>query len=317
MFSVFSNAFYCRTLIFSLEVILHQIANVFDLLFWNRLVELTSRHRQEVELESERANKSQSQLEKTQVARERAHKQRVKGLEEQVSGHFYVRRLSNSKKTAGYRQLKKIVELRKFHDEFSEKILSNSKDFQLQADLCVLQSVNALMKLPFGQNWIQMLHFKTLVLEQEIDILTLLVFSVQVATLKDQLAKELQKKQSYLTRTTQKSDEIRDLRGKLEDSLHTVARDTVYEPSVLERESQKLEDSVDASYSTSPMRRTKSASPPVRFPSDKIATSTPAYSGMSPSRRATPIASSVSRRTTPGVSPLRKTRKSTTWTVDF
>lgn len=133
---------------------------------------------------------------------------------------------------------------------------------------------------------------------------------MQVATLKDQLAKELQKKQSYLTRTAQKSDEIRDIRGKLEDSLHIVARDTVYEPSVLERESQKLEDSVDASYSTSPMRRTKSASPPVRFPSDKVTTSTPAY--MSPSRRATPITSSVSHRTTPGVSPLRKTRKSTT-----
>lgn len=49
-----------------------------------RLVDLTTRHRQEVELESERAKQSQSQLEKTQMARERAHKQRVKGLEEQV-----------------------------------------------------------------------------------------------------------------------------------------------------------------------------------------------------------------------------------------
>lgn len=38
-----------------------------------------------MEIESERAKQSQSQLEKTQMARERAHKQRVKGLEEQVS----------------------------------------------------------------------------------------------------------------------------------------------------------------------------------------------------------------------------------------
>lgn len=38
-----------------------------------------------MELESERAKQSQGQLEKTQMARERAHKQRVKGLEEQVS----------------------------------------------------------------------------------------------------------------------------------------------------------------------------------------------------------------------------------------
>ena len=51
----------------------------------HRLVELTTRHRQEVDIESERAKQSQSQLEKTQLARERAHKQRVKGLEEQVS----------------------------------------------------------------------------------------------------------------------------------------------------------------------------------------------------------------------------------------
>ena len=54
-----------------------------------RLVELTSRHRQGVELESERSKQSQSQLEKTQVARERAHKQRVKGLEEQVTICFW------------------------------------------------------------------------------------------------------------------------------------------------------------------------------------------------------------------------------------
>ena len=133
----------------------------------------------------------------------------------------------------------------------------------------------------------------------------------KVSTLKEQLAKELQKKQSYITRTVQKSDEIRDLRGKLEDSLHSVARDTLYEPSVLERESQKLEDSVDASYSTSPMRRTKSASPPVRIPNDKITTSTPAYTSLPSARRTTPLSSSASRRVTPGISPLRKTRKST------
>ena len=45
---------------------------------------MTSRHRQEVELEAERAKQTHGQLEKTQLAREKAHKQRVKGLEEQV-----------------------------------------------------------------------------------------------------------------------------------------------------------------------------------------------------------------------------------------
>jgi len=38
-----------------------------------------------MEMESERSRQSQTQIEKTQVARERAHKQRIKGLEEQVS----------------------------------------------------------------------------------------------------------------------------------------------------------------------------------------------------------------------------------------
>ena len=51
-----------------------------------RLVDVTTRHRQEVETENDRAKQAQSQLEKTQLARERAHKQRVRGLEEQVSG---------------------------------------------------------------------------------------------------------------------------------------------------------------------------------------------------------------------------------------
>lgn len=171
LFSVFSNAFYSRTSIFSLKVILHLIANVFDLLFWNRLVELTSRHRQEVELESERANKSQSQLEKTQIARERAHKQRVKGLEEQVSGHFYIRRL-DSKKITGHIESRKLLKAKKF--QRSRDTMSYLKRYWI---MCVLQSINALMKLPLG-HWIQMLYSKTLVLKQEIDRLTLLVFSL-------------------------------------------------------------------------------------------------------------------------------------------
>ena len=49
------------------------------------MVEMATRNRQEIEIESERAKQAQIQLEKTQAARERAHKQRVRGLEEQVS----------------------------------------------------------------------------------------------------------------------------------------------------------------------------------------------------------------------------------------
>ena len=49
-----------------------------------RLIEITTRHRQESELEIERLRTAQIQSERTLEARERAHRQRVKGLEEQV-----------------------------------------------------------------------------------------------------------------------------------------------------------------------------------------------------------------------------------------
>ena len=47
-------------------------------------MELTARHRQETELETERLRSAQIQAEKLLDARERANKQRVRGLEEQV-----------------------------------------------------------------------------------------------------------------------------------------------------------------------------------------------------------------------------------------
>jgi rootletin len=50
-----------------------------------RLIDLTSRHRQETEMETERLRSAQLQAEKMLEARERAHRQRVKGLEETVS----------------------------------------------------------------------------------------------------------------------------------------------------------------------------------------------------------------------------------------
>ena len=49
-----------------------------------RLIDLTSRHRSETEMETERLRSSQLQAERTLEARERAHRQRVRGLEEQV-----------------------------------------------------------------------------------------------------------------------------------------------------------------------------------------------------------------------------------------
>ena len=54
-------------------------------LFSHRLIDLTTRHRAETEMETERLRSSQIQAERTLEARERSHRQRVKGLEEQVA----------------------------------------------------------------------------------------------------------------------------------------------------------------------------------------------------------------------------------------
>lgn len=49
-----------------------------------RLIDLTTRYRQETELETERLRSAQLQAERLLESRERAHRHRVKGLEEQV-----------------------------------------------------------------------------------------------------------------------------------------------------------------------------------------------------------------------------------------
>ena len=50
-----------------------------------RLIDLTTRHRAENEMETERLRQAQMQAEKLLDARERAHRQKVKGMEETVS----------------------------------------------------------------------------------------------------------------------------------------------------------------------------------------------------------------------------------------
>ena len=53
-------------------------------LIFCRVLEITASHRQEMESESGRSRAWQAQMEKTAQARERAYKQKTKGLEEQV-----------------------------------------------------------------------------------------------------------------------------------------------------------------------------------------------------------------------------------------
>jgi rootletin len=151
-----------------------------------KLNDLAIRHREEIERECERNKSAQLQLERTHGSRERAHKQRTRGLEEQVN------------------------------------------------------------------------------------------------ILNDQLAKEMQQKQSFINRTTQKNEEIRDMRNRLSTSLTEVSKNA--ELDTLEKEATKLNDTIDLhqSYnsgrssaaslnmatSTPNMRRTKSASPIIPRPDD-------------------------------------------------
>ena len=133
----------------------------------------------------------------------------------------------------------------------------------------------------------------------------LLFLPRQVNTLKDQLSKEMQQKQSFIARTSQKSDEIKDIRTKLSDSLNNVAR----EPAVMDRESMKLDQTADqfsgmdlsgTGYPTSTpyygnMRRTKSTSPnssyisPEKLKMSGISMTPTTDPGISPTKRSTPI----------------------------
>ena len=119
----------------------------------------------------------------------------------------------------------------------------------------------------------------------------------------------MQQKHSFIAKTSQKSDEIKDIRSKLSDSLHSVAR----EPAVLDRETLKLDqtadqisgiDISDSTYPTSTpyygnMRRTKSSSPslisPEKLKMSGIAMTPTTDPGISPTKRSTPITAGLRR----------------------
>ncbi len=121
----------------------------------------------------------------------------------------------------------------------------------------------------------------------------------------------MQQKQTFIARTSQKSDEIKDIRSKLNDSLNSVAR----EPAVIEREAIKLDQTADqhsgidtssAYYPSSTpyyghMRRTKSSSPtssivsPEKLKFSGIMMTPTTDPGISPPKRTTPITAGLRR----------------------
>jgi hypothetical protein len=64
---------------------------------------------------------------------------------------------------------------------------------------------------------------------------------LQVATLKDQLGKEMRKRQQFISR----GDDIDNLRNILDSSLSRVAHDVDLDPLLLEHETKKLDEAVD------------------------------------------------------------------------
>lgn len=133
----------------------------------------------------------------------------------------------------------------------------------------------------------------------------------------------MQQKQSFINRTVQKNDEMRDLRQKLSSSLTEVSKNA--QPDILERESLRLDETVELhqsfnnrsttmSTSTPFPRRTKSASPITRLSPDKYNTGlsmTPTTDpGLTSTRHATPLTTDIKRVVAPSyVSPIRKQRK--------
>ncbi len=64
-------------------------------MIFNSLIDFTTRNRRETEAETERIRTSQTAAERALEAREKAHRARVKGLEEQViSSNIFNRKLT-------------------------------------------------------------------------------------------------------------------------------------------------------------------------------------------------------------------------------
>lgn len=99
-------------------------------------------------------------------------------------------------------------------------------------------------------------------------ITLLLPFNSQIATLKDQLATEMSKRQQYIQRSARAGDEINNIRSVLDNSLTTVGRDPSLDRQLLEIETRKLDDSLDVhSYAgrTPTRRRSPLRTPPTRL----------------------------------------------------
>ena len=76
----------------------------------------------------------------------------------------------------------------------------------------------------------------------------------QIATLRDQLSREIRNRQNFLTHTASADEEIRNLHSILSDSLHTVSRDPLLDPVLLDIETRRLNESIGGYQFETPVR---------------------------------------------------------------
>ena len=77
----------------------------------------------------------------------------------------------------------------------------------------------------------------------------------QIATLRDQLSREIRTRQNFLNHTVNADEEIKNLHSILSDSLNTVSRsDPLFDPVLLDIETRRLNESMGSYQHEAPVR---------------------------------------------------------------
>jgi rootletin len=76
----------------------------------------------------------------------------------------------------------------------------------------------------------------------------------QIATLRDQLSREIRTRQNFLNHSVNADDEIKNLHSILSESLHTVSRDPILDPVLLDIETRRLNESMGSYIHEAPVR---------------------------------------------------------------
>ena len=76
----------------------------------------------------------------------------------------------------------------------------------------------------------------------------------QIATLRDQLSREIRNRQTFLSHTANADEEIKTLHTILSDSLNTVTRDPIFDPVLLDIETRRLNESMGSYIHEAPVR---------------------------------------------------------------